>query len=232
MVSQRLTTTLRELGPTNGVLYLISRLLARASQNKVRIVRYLLVAQPVPTHKPSYSRPPTQGVTRWVDASDPVVEDFPRPDYVIKRRFENGASCLVIESRGRFAGFLWLSFGSYEEDEVRCCYTFKYPESSAWDFDVYLESRYRIGRSFSKLWDAANSHLAAKGIDWSYSRISAFNPVSLAAHKRLGAQFLFSATFLCIGQLQFSIYGTRPYIHLSSNPRSRPQLVLAPPRGL
>ena len=229
MVLRTIRTTLRELGPTNGALYVLARLLSRASGNRIRLVRYLLVAQPVPKTTPTSLRPAPPGTIREVDATDPIVAAFPRAKAVITRRFESGDTCLVTESRGRFAGFLWLAFDGYDEDEVRCRYTFKQPDTSVWDYDVYVEPEFRIGRSFSRLWGAANALLAARDVHWSYSRISAFNPTSLAVHKRLGIRTLFSATFLCIGQIQVALVGARPYLHISTHPLSRPVLVLTPP---
>ena len=229
MLLRAIRTTLRELGPTNGALFLLARLLSRASGNRIRLKRYLLVAQPVPKTTPTSLRPAPPGTIRRVDATDPIVAAFPRPKEVITRRFDNGATCLVAESRGRFAGFLWLAFDGYDEDEVRCRYTFEHPDTSAWDYDVYVEPEFRFGRTFSRLWGAANALLAARDIHWSYSRISAINPASLAAHKRLGIRTLFSATFLCIGQIQVALVGARPYLHISANAQSRPVLVLTPP---
>jgi hypothetical protein len=95
---------------------------------------------------------------------------------------------------------------------------------------VYVEPEFRAGRSFACLWEAANAHLAAHGIRWSLSRISAFNPGSLAAHRRLGIRKLRSASFLCLGGKQLALFGRPPFIHLSLNEGSRPLLRLQPPR--
>ena len=44
------------------------------------------------------------------------------------------------------------------------------------------------------LWGKANQHLRNEGVEWSFSRISAFNPGSLHAHSKLGIRILFSAS--------------------------------------
>ena len=232
MFIRNIRDTLRQLGLVSGLLYLLARLLSRASGDRIRLVRYLLVAQPVPLAGQTLLRPPSNSPVRTVGADDPIVVAFPRPPEVIARRFKDGALCLVAESRSRFTGFLWLAFDHYEEDEVRCRYMFARPEASVWDYDVYVEPEFGIGRSFSRLWDAANTLLAEQGIRWSFSRISAFNPASLAAHRRLGIRTLFPATFLCIGQIQIALVGTRPYLHISMNPQSRPVLLLTPPEDI
>lgn len=221
-------TTLTQLGVANGLLYLLAIALARVSANRIRLYRYLLVAQPIPHDSVPMCRPAAKNPIREVTADDPLVARFPRPPQVIAKRFADGATCLVAEAKERFAGFLWLAHDGYDEDEVRCRYEFAHPEQSVWDFDVYVEPEFRIGRTFSRLWDEANRRLAAQGVRWSYSRISAFNPNSLSVHGRMGAHKLFSATFLCIGQIQITLAGNSPYLHFSLSDSSRPKLTLTP----
>lgn len=220
----------RQLGGWNASLYLADRLLRAASGNRVRLIRYLLVAQPVPALPMDSVRPSSTSPVHEVGSGHPMVERFPRPSEVIAWRFASGAVCYVAEVRGRFAGFLWLAFGGYDEDEVRCRYEFVDPASSVWDYDVYVEPEFRLGRTFVRLWDTANRRLAAEGVRWSFSRISAFNASSLAAHRRMGIRTLFSATFVCLGPLQLMLAGAAPFVHLGWSRRSRPVLRLHPGR--
>lgn len=225
----RIAETLRQLGWGNGLLYLGSRVLERLSAGRARIVRYYLVAQPVPRRPEPSCRPSARDPIAFVEAADPLAGSFPRPPQVIARRFRDGDRCLMARSGDRFTGFLWLARGAYEEDEVRCRYELVDPATCVWDYDVYVEPEFRVGRTFARLWDAANRHLADGGVRWSFSRISAFNPGSLQAHGRMGLERLFSATFLCLGSVQIALIGAAPYLHLSLSPRSRPTLQLAPP---
>jgi len=224
---QRLTGALREFGLFEGCLYLASGLLDRISRGRCRLVRYHIVAQPVP--RPAPPPPNASLAVRLVAAGDPVTGQFPRERAVIARRFADGAECLVAESRGRFAGFLWIARRHYEEDEVRCRYELRDPGQCAWDFDVHVEPAFRLSRAFARLWEGANIHLAAGGVRWSLSRISAFNPGSLAAHRRLGIRRLASATFLVAGGLQLSLFSTAPFVHFGWSPHTRPILRLHPP---
>jgi GNAT superfamily N-acetyltransferase len=231
MLPANLKRTFHELGLANGAIYLAGRLLQRLSADRARIIRYKLVAQPVPQ---TPSRPPraaTKCRIRTINANDAVVSAFPRPPQVISRRFADGATCFVAEVGDRFAGFLWLARNAYEEDEVRCRFELFPPELCAWDFDVYVEPDFRIGRTFSRLWEAANAHLSAQGVLWSLSRISAFNPESLAAHRRLGIREVGMATFLVFGSVQLSLYGKAPFLSISSSPLRRPRFRLSPPTG-
>lgn len=229
MIPETLRSAIKQLGPFNGPLYLIGRALQKVSGGRAKLIRYQFVAQPVPTSQIASLRPSSKVVTRFVMRDDPVVASFPRPKNIIAGRFNTNAECLVIEADGEFAGFLWLAYGAYDEDEVRCRYRLDLPNARAWDFDVYIVPRFRIGRSFARLWTTANAHLSAQGITWSISRISAFNPTSLAAHRALGIKHIGSATFLCLGPLQLSFFGSFPYIDISLSRAAFPTITLHPP---
>lgn len=217
------------LGRREGSLYLLARMLERGSAGRCRLVRYHIVAQPVPAHPVPACRPSVAEQVREVHAGMPECAAFPRPAAVIAGRFRSGHACLMAASKGRFSGFLWLARGAYDEDEVHCRFVLAVPEISAWDFDVMVEPQFRIGRTFARLWDAANARLAAEHVRWSFSRISAFNPASVRAHGRLGIEHLQSLTFLCFGPLQITMMSRAPYLHLCWQGRNPPQMVLKPP---
>lgn len=226
----RIRRSVAELGLANAILYYLAEMLGRASRRRMTLRRYLIVAQPVPD-KPVISLADSKTVIRQVNATDPAVAAFPRPTNVIVARYAAGYTCLQASIGGTFVGFIWLAFGAYEEDEVRCRYQLADGEKLAWDFDVYVEPRYRLGRSFARLWQAANNLLRAQGIEWTLSRISAFNASSLAAHARLGTVSLGYATFLCLGPLQFAFLPGNLLPRASWNEASRPILILDSPRA-
>ena len=229
MVWRRIKENIDQLGVVNALLYQLSRVLNKVSGGHVRLIKYNIVAQPVPAVTSNNLRPSTSSPVRLVTAADPVVVHFPRPQTVIFSRFESGAMCFVAEVRSKFAGYLWLAFRGYDEDEVRCRYELASPEISIWDYDVYVDPEFRMGRTFARLWEAANMELASRNIDWSYSRISAFNPGSVAAHRRLGIRNLFTATFVCFGSMQLALLGVSPFVHLSWSSASKPLLRLKVP---
>jgi hypothetical protein len=221
----------RRLGLVDALLDVLARALNRVSGGRVRLIKYYLLAQPVPAQAPMplarASRIEIVPVTR----DDPVTAECPRPETVIARRFAEGAVCLTARAADRFAGFLWLSLGAYEEDEVRCRYVMTPENSAAWDFDVYVHPDFRMGRTFVQLWNAANALLRERGVAWSYSRVSAFNAQSLRAHERFGARRVASAVFLCIGRMQLTVASIRPLVHFAASPRSRPVFRLRAPDG-
>jgi hypothetical protein len=216
------------LGWLNGCLYAFARLSAIVFGNRVGIHKYYFVAQPVPK---SCWLPPHRGrglEIRQVAESDAVVRQFPRPDWVARYRFNQGAVCLAAMKSGTLVGFLWLTLGSYQEDEVRCRYVPLPPGKSAWDFDVYVDPEHRNGIVFLKLWDEANRFLTAHRIQWSLSRVSAFNSGSIHSHARMAAQRIGAAVFLSIGSWQIAASSVQPYLHLSTHPGSLPTYALNP----
>lgn len=216
------------MGLVNGSMYLVGRALEKVTGGRGRLVKYHFVAQPVKAEPLAKGVPGGHFQIGLVDANDPIVAAFPRPPEVIRWRFRSGARCFVATQRGEFVGFLWLSLGRYEEDEVRCTYLLTPPDRNAWDFDVYVIPAARMGRTFARLWDAANEYMRARDIDWTISRISGFNVQSLRSHQRLGAQLLGTGLFLCLGRWQISFFSQRPFIHISLG-SARPLLRLGAP---
>jgi hypothetical protein len=226
-----LKDTFARLGRIDGTLYLASRVLERLSGGRCRIVRYVLVAQPLGAAPAAALRPDAATQIRHVPVDDPAVAAFPRPAPVLQRRYRAGATCTAAWVKGVFAGFIWIQHAAYEEDEVRCTYVLTEPDTCVWDFDVYVEPRFRVGRTMGRLWAFVDAELAARGLRWSLSRISAFNAASLAAHARLGTVELGRASFLQLGSWQLAVLPHRPFVHVSAAGRAGPRLLLRPPPG-
>jgi len=214
------------LGWNNGLLYSFDRALSTLSGGRCRLFKYYLVIQPVPSHP--LAALPRSSRTRVYQASptDDIILRGPRPADVIARRFRDGAVCFVAETAGTLVGFIWIRLGRYDEDEVRCEYVLDPIGEVAWDFDAYVAPEFRMTRAFVQLWEAANEYLRRHGYRWTASRISAFNPASLASHKRFGAEHRHTAFFLVVGPFQLTLLSLPPYVHVSARQASRPALVL------
>jgi acetyltransferase (GNAT) family protein len=220
----------QRLGTPNALLWLTARAASAATAGRVSVYRYYFVAQPVAEPTNGENAKASSLVIRRIHEGEPVVAQFPRPRHVIAQRFAMNATCIVAEKAGRFVGFVWLKEREYPEDEVRCLYRLVPPALAAWDFDVYIEPAYRVGRTFARLWDAANAWLRERGYRWTISRISAFNPESLAAHRRLGMRTIGSAIFVRISGAQFALLGRAPFVHVGWNRRHVPVVCLGPPK--
>ena len=195
-----LKSTLRSLGWRHGLVYLVAQGLWRISGGWLRVLNYVLVVQPIGD---GIGIPAHRGQDIDVQEIDPQSSllALMHPEEVISARFSQGARCLVALKNGDLVGFLWWVTGPYQEDEVRCLFIPEPQGITVWDFDVYVCRQQRCTPVFSRLWDSASKLWFAEGYRYSTSRISAFNPASLAAHQRLGAKSVGHRLFICCGRL-------------------------------
>lgn len=220
--------TIRELGYLDSFLYALARVFSGLSNNWLRIHKYYLVAQPVAKKDWLPAQRGKSFEIRQFAEADPLIKQIPRPEFVVPYRFDQGAVCFGALKAGTLVGFLWITLGPYREDELRCNYIPLPAGKSAWDFDVYVEAEHRNGIVFLKLWDAANRFLAARGFQWSLSRISAFNSGSIMSHSRMSARRIGAIFFLCLGSWQIAVSTVSPFFHLSTNAKSFPTYALNP----
>ncbi len=231
-IAEGVDAAIAEMGWRNGLLYLASRALEVLTGRRCRIFRYDFVAQPVPAGPAAAPRSASTRIqVREVASQDPIVQSFPRPAAVISARFAHGARCFVALRQEVFVGYLWIQEGDYMEDEVRCRYQLAPPGAAVWDFDVYVTPEMRLSRAFALLWSAANAYLRSRGFKWSMSRISGFNPHSLASHRRMGIVRLASGTFLVAGRLQVSMLTCAPFLHIGMRDSQFPVVLFSPPEG-
>lgn len=219
-----------EFGFANAVLY-VAGLALRKICPRVFVYRYYIVAQPVPEKDFLHPRRGRNIDVRELTAGDPAFADLPLDDDVLAFRFGQDVLCLGAFQDGRIIGCLWMCFGAYEEDEVRCVFRLTPPETVSWDFDVYLHPDARLGFAFLRLWDEANARLRDRGIEWSLSRISGFNPGSMASHARMGAMRVGGLVAVKgpVRQLVIGSYG--PKFAFRRLDRALPEFDVAPPAG-
>lgn len=219
---------LQQWGWFNLSLYILNRFLVMISKGTLKLDRYYLVAQPVAETSLLPAGRGKKIEVRLIHETEQneIARQCPRPAAVIQARFEQGAKCLAAFKEEQFIGFLWLLIGGYQEDEVRARYIPLPAGQAAWDFDVYVAPDFRLGFTFPRLWDEANSMLNKKGIRWTCSRISAFNVGSLESHARLGTVSLGSAIFFCLARWQITVASISPYFHLSTHSGSFPEFRL------
>ncbi len=179
------TTALRELwNSREGRIYLTKRLLRRLG---IRFKNFYLVVQPVP-QRPLAGRLGRNVEIRAIAAEEYRYEWFPRPKVFIDDRFAQGARCWVAFKNGEAVGCIWIMPGAFRDDLARVRFVPQPEGETAWDFDVYIDERFRLGRLFGQLWDVASEWMREQGFRWTASRIEANNEASLRAHERLGAR--------------------------------------------
>ncbi len=211
------------------LLFILHRLLSAVSGGRASIVPYALVAQPIGKGAYAAVRDDPSTVIHQADAQDPLASALPRPPAINQQRWARGAVCHLATVKGAFAGTIWIQRGAYDEDEVRCRYVLSDPGTCVWDFDVYVEPRFRLGRTMGRLWKAVDQELFQQGVRWSFSRISLFNAESLQTHARLGAVRTGYAVFLVMGALQVAWISRKAGLTASWAAASAPSIVLLPP---
>lgn len=216
---KRYLHTFAELGACNGAWYALARALELVG---CRLHRYYFVAQRVAPQ--AMRRGGGSVVVRSLGHADELPAAFPRPREVVAARFRQGACSIAAWNGSELAGFLWYQFGAYQEDEVRARYNLPSPHA-CWDYDVFVQPHLRLGLAFCRLWDEAHRRMLARGVQWSCSRISAFNPGSLRAHGRIGTVVLGRANFFLLGRWQLMLASRPPYVHWSGSAASYPVLV-------
>lgn len=229
LIVSRLQSTFSSLGWNNGLWYLLGQMLHRVNPSW-NIYKYCLVAQPVAPQARLSGHQGASIEVRQILEHDRAITTMARPAGVIAQRFQQGAVCLGAFKSDELVGYLWLQLGPYKEDEVRCRFIPQPEHQAAWDFDIFVEPKQRIGFTFAKLWDAADALMRARGIRWTMSRISAFNPASLAAHKKLGLKYVGGAIYFVLGNAQITVSNLVPYMHVSLSAARYPTLRVDAPR--
>lgn len=224
---QKLTSPAREFGFLPGIVYLIDRALARISPD-LRLFFYELVVQPIPE-----SPLVREGLIKYFSAmeivrGDPHISMMPVSQDVIESRFDQNATCLGLFRQDVFIGYIWLAFGSYQEDEARLTYHLTPGSSSAFDFDLYIFPEHRTGLGFIALWERTNELLRSRGIRFTYSRIARFNTASRKAHQRLGARCTGRTFILKAWPLELMIADLQPFAGFTARKSASIHLELHP----
>lgn len=212
------------------LLYGVARVLSRVSAERCRLYAYFLVAQRVEPDRFDRLLRTRAGEVREIGLDEAVTLPVPRPRSAIVGRFRQGARCLAARRDGEFQGFVWYQAGPYEEDEVRCRFVPEPATIAVWDFDVYVIPSARSGSTFARLWRGYFEALSSEGIEWSISRISAFNAPSVSAHATLGALHVGTACFIVLGALQITLASIAPFVHCSFGKERRPVMAVQVPR--
>lgn len=224
---RRLVGPLHEFGWAAGILYILDRIL-RAVSPHLGLYVYELMVQPI-TGKPMLPAHLVKNLTfAEILPGDPSIDLMPARPEVKVSRFAQGARCLGVFRKGVLIGYLWFCRGQYEEDEVRCTYRLVAADESVFDFDLYVFPEHRMGIGFMAIWHGANEFLHARGVRYTYSRLTRFNLASRRAHAHLGWKCAGRAVFVQAWRLELMVASTSPYLAVTCSPRRRIRLPLTP----
>jgi hypothetical protein len=224
---RRIVGPFREFGFAAGTLYVLDRVL-RSISPRLRLFAYEFMVQPI-TGKPLLPANLAKNLTFVeIGRGHPDIELMPARADIKQSRFDQGAVCLGAYRKDKLIGYLWFCSHSYEEDEVRCTYNLSQPQTSVFDFDLYVMPEHRMGIGFMAIWHGANAYLHERGIRYTFSRMTRANLPSRRAHARLGARCAARAVFLQAWRLEVMLASAFPYLALTWKPLSRARLRLVP----
>jgi hypothetical protein len=223
VVITKLLSPFKQFGFAAGLLYVADRLLGSFSR-RTRVFVYELMVQPIPDQPYTGMRAIRAFDHREIKRGDPELASMPAPAHVIDARFAQGAICVGTFKQGKFVGYIWLAFDTYEEDEVRCTYVLLPANQSVFDFDLYIFPEFRLGLAFVAIWQNAVALLRSRGVRHSFSRLTRFNLASRTAHAHLGWKLVARAVTLKLWSFECMITTLPPYVSLSL--RRRPRLAL------
>ena len=202
----------KELGAITGIWYVLDKLL-RAITKSGFVRRYYIVAQPINVDSIGAKKPPSNILLKTLtNECHDIIDQMPRDNTLLHQRLSEGSFCFYTTKEAKLSGMLWFRKHVYYEDEVSCVYKLSPSDSVVWDFDVFIDKKYRIGVLFYKLWNEAMARLLADDIKYTISRISAFNVNSLRSHQRLGESVMGVVTFVVIKNHQITLFGRWPFI--------------------
>lgn len=225
----RLAGPWREFGLAAGTLYVLDRALRRVSP-RLGLRVYELMVQPIGVKAllpHNLARNLTFGEIVRGDAD---LAKMPLRDGVVEARFAQGARCVGVWRKGALIAYLWLCFGRYDEDEVRCTYELAEPDVSVFDFDLVVLPEYRLGIGFVAVWHAAEQLLRERGVRFTFSRMTRFNIASRRAHARLGSRCIGRAIFVEVFGAEVMLATLSPFVRLTWGAH-RAHLRLAPEKA-
>lgn len=229
-IGARVRVDIRALGKLGFAFYYLDRLLRKLAFGNGHLMGMWFYMQPVAGEaraRPAPNEHTTIGVVRPGEIPDAA---FGRPEGVVAQRFRDGSVCIASRHDDELQGFMWLSFGPLRERLVRCDFEPAVPAATSWDYDFFVAPKYRMGRTFARLWDCANEYLRSRDIRWTGSWIGFTNLASARAHERLGAHRVGWAVFVTIGRVQLTVASMRPWLHVSLGDSSRCRLRIPPAR--
>ncbi len=203
---------IRNMGFGGWLVYATDRTLGKLLRGKggFHVLKFYL--QPVPAARLVPERPNDPVVVAEIDRTAVAEAAFDRPVGAIPQRFDDGSVCIAALKQGELLGFMWLQHGVLRERIVRCRMHAVPASRVEWDYDFFIEPRYRLGRLFARLWDAAAEHLRDRNVEATLSWVHLANRASAKAHARLGARPIGWAAFLSVLGHQFMISSMRPRI--------------------
>jgi hypothetical protein len=206
---------IRQMGFAGWLLYATNRALNRISKGRVEILALRFYLQPLPADRLVEVRENDPVRVGPVSPASLDLAAFGRPIDAIHERIAAGSICIAALRERELLGFMWLQRGALKERLVECYMRVEPSSQVVWDYDFFIHPRYRLGRLFGRLWDAAASTLREEGVAATISWIRIENRASELAHARLGAQRIGWAVFVRLRGGRAMVTSFPPYLSYS-----------------
>lgn len=206
---------LKEMGALGWLGYKFDRIVSRLSRGRIRLWLLCLYVQPVPSR--SLLAPGQRSGLRVgvVPAGEIMARQFKRPEAAIDARYRQGSICIAGRTESELAGFLWLHFGPLPERLFACDFEALPQHCTCWDYDLEIKPKYRLGRTFARLWDKTFQVLRERGITNTVSWIHYANRDSRRAHERMGATQAGWLVLLDVFGLKTALASSRPFLRIA-----------------
>ncbi len=211
----RIGVDLRNLGPVGWLFYVVDRMLARLSRGKIRFWAFRFLCQPVPA-VPLLARTGGNMVVGEIGAGDVEHALFERPVGAIDERFARGSRCIAACDGTQLAGYLWLHQGPLRERLVACDFEALPNDCAWWDYDLEVLPKYRLGRTYARLWDAAFALMREHSIECTISWVLWSNKASLRAQERMGARRVGWLLLLDIFDAKLGWQSSAPWVRFAA----------------
>lgn len=216
----RFRSDIRQMGLAGWLFYAVDRALNRISSGRVGILALRFYLQPLPNERLVAVRENDPVQVGPISLGSMDLAAFGRPIDAIQERIDAGSTCIAALRDGELLGFMWLQPGTLKERLVRCHMHVEPCSQVVWDYDFFIQPRYRLGRLFGRLWDAASASLRVRGVDATVSWIRLENRASEQAHSRLGARRIGWAIFLSAFGRQAMISSFAPYLDFAGTQKT------------
>lgn len=224
---QRIISSFKEYGPSSGLVYIFHRALQRMSKN-AGLYYYDWTIQPVTNKRIIPERIASKYAYRKIEKGDKALQEIPVPSGVLDFRYEQDSECIALFKDDKLAAYIWLTYGSYDEDEIRATFHLDPPHQAVFDYNLYIIPDFRMGMAFAAIWDYVNRYLFDKGIRYTYSRITHTKINSAGAHKLLGARFIGKSITLKLWNFQLMYTTQTPKLSVLFDSNKRVRINLTP----
>jgi len=193
----------------SGSVYLLDQAMQRVLPNS-GIFFYDWMVQPITDKRLLPEKRASKYTHEIIKTDHALFKEMPIQPEIIQDRLKQQAECVALFKDGVLVGFIWFTFGTYIEDEVRLNFLLEPKDQSVFDFNLYIFPKYRLGHVFAATWDVANRYLYDRGFRYSYSRITHLKRNSISSHSKLGAYKVGASLTLKLGGLELTVV-RRPF---------------------